>query len=636
MITSSELRKKYIEFFQSKGHAVIPSASLIPENDPTTLFTGSGMQPMIPYLLGEPHPEGVRIADAQKCFRAQDIDEVGDNRHTTLFEMLGNWSLGDYFKKEQIGWVFAFLTQELGLDPQRLYITVFRGNDQLGIPKDEETVRYWKEAFSLVGMRDVKDIDFSERDGMQDGRIFYYDDRKNWWSRVGLPDNMPEGEPGGPDSEMFWDFGVERGLHEASDYRDTPCHVNCDCGRFMEIGNSVFMQYKKKGAGFEELPAANVDFGGGLERLLAAARDEIDIFRLDFFDDARKHLERLTERAYGIDTEETYAFRVILDHIRAATFIIGDEYGIVPSNTDQGYVVRRLIRRAVRFGRVLGIEKPFCADVAKATTDQYSDEYPELKKNAAFIFETLRAEEKKFKNTLSKGLKEFEKMYARHANISGKDAFVLYSTYGFPLELSQELAEEKGQEIDEDIFRAEFKKHQDLSRAGAKQKFHGGLADHTWPVIRQHTATHLLQQALRDVLGDHVLQRGSNITKDRLRFDFSHPKKLTDEEIRQVEEILNKKIEEDMPVRFDMLTVDEAKKTGAIGLFDEKYAELGNKVKVYSMGDYSKEYCGGPHVEHTAQVGGVKIVKEEAVAEGVRRIKAVLIDPDLPEGSPVV
>ncbi len=635
MITSTDLRKKYLEFFRSKGHTIIPSASIMPDNDPTTLFTGSGMQPMVPYLLGEPHPEGTRIVDSQKCFRSQDIDEVGDNRHTTFFEMLGNWSLGDYFKKEQVAWMFAFLTKELGLDPKRLYITVFRGAPSIGIPRDDETVGYWKEAFASAGI-EATAVDFAERDGMQGGRIFFYDEKKNWWSRVGVPANMPPGEPGGPDTEMFWDFGEHQNLHATSRFAAQPCHVNCDCGRFMEIGNNVFMQFIKTADGFAPLPKQNVDFGGGLERMLAAVCDDHDIFRSDLFDRARASLETRTKKTYGANEKETYAFRVILDHLRAATFILGDPFGVVPSNVDQGYVVRRLIRRSVRYGKVLGIEEAFCADVAAAFIDHYAEAYPELPARRERIVSELTKEEQKFKNTLAKGLKEFEKMFAASAALSGKDAFVLYSTYGFPLELSQELAVEKGQRIDEQQFRAEFKKHQDLSRSGGEKKFHGGLADHSWPVIRQHTATHLLQQALRDVLGDHVLQRGSNITKERLRFDFSHPAKMTDEEIKKTETILNEKITADLPVRFEMLTVPEAKKTGAIGLFDEKYEQLGNKVKVYFMGDYSKEFCGGPHVEHTAQVGEVKLVKEEAVAEGIRRIKAVLVQPDLPEGKPVV
>src|SRR3989339_785429 len=367
-MTSSEIKKAYLDFFAARGHSVVPSAPLLPENDPTTLFTGSGMQPMVPFLLGEPHPSGTRIADAQKCFRSQDIEEVGDNRHTTFFEMLGNWSLGDYFKREQVAWMFEFLTRELSLDPSRLYVTVFRGNDQ--IARDEETVAYWKEAFASVGMS-AEAVDFSERDGMESGRIFYYDEKKNWWSRSGIPNAMPVGEPGGPDTEMFWDFGAERRLHETSAFASGPCHVNCDCGRFVEIGNNVFMQYKRTESGFELLPKQNVDFGGGLERMAAAVGDDPDMFRIDLFDRARSAVESVTAKMYGANSDETFAFRVMLDHLRAATFLIAD--GVLPSNKDQGYYVRRLIRRAVRFGNKIGAKDAFCGTVASAYVETYRE-----------------------------------------------------------------------------------------------------------------------------------------------------------------------------------------------------------------------------------------------------------------------
>ncbi len=633
-MNASEIRKAYLDFFAARGHVVIPSASLLPENDPTTLFTGSGMQPMVPYLLGETHPEGTRIADSQKCFRSGDIEEVGDNRHTTFFEMLGNWSLGDYFKKEQVGWMFEFLTKELLIDPKRLYVTVFRGNDAIGIPKDEETVGYWQEAYSSVGI-DAKAVDFSERDGMANGRIFYYEEKKNWWSRSGTPDKMPVGEPGGPDTEMFWDYGIERGLHETSSFAKLPCHVNCDCGRFVEIGNNVFMQYVKTDAGFVELPKRNVDFGGGLERLAMAVNDDPDIFRISLFDGARASIEKVTGKTYGMNASETYAFRVALDHLRAATFLIAD--GVVPSNKDQGYFVRRLVRRAIRFAHKLGADDAFCGSVVAAYVETYRGAYPELGAKMAFIADEIVKEEAKFKTSLEKGLKEFEKIFASSSVVSGIDAFNLYQSYGFPWELTEELAREKGQIVDRDVFQGEFKKHQDLSRAGSEQKFTGGLADHSAEVVRLHTATHMLHQALRTVLGDHVFQRGSNITAERARFDFSHGDKMTPEQITQVEDIVNENIRRALPVHFEILELDEAKRRGAIGVFEDKYASLGGKIKVYFIGDpstgsgqamdagyYSREVCGGPHVENTKELGAFRITKEEAVAAGIRRIKATL------------
>lgn len=623
-MTTHEIRSKYLTFFQKRGHAILSSASLVPENDPTTLFTGSGMQPMISYLLGEKHPQGTRLADSQKCFRSQDIEEVGDNRHTTFFEMLGNWSLGDYFKKDQVAWMFEFLTKEVGLDPARLFVTVFRGNGQ--IPRDEETVGYWKAAFASVGI-DAEVVDFSERDGMGAGRIFYYPEKKNWWSRSGVPEQMPIGEPGGPDTEMFWDFGANRGLHEASVFAPQPCHVNCDCGRFVEIGNNVFMQYKKTDMGFEPLPNQNVDFGGGLERMAAAAKDDPDMFLIDLFDGARSAIESATGKSYGMNEAETYAFRVVLDHLRAATFLIADN--VLPSNKDQGYYVRRLIRRAVRFGNKIGARDTFCGAISSAYVETYQDAYPELRQKQEVIVSELEKEEAKFKASLDKGLREFEKMFASGV-VSGVDAFNLYQSYGFPWELTEELAREKGQQVDRAVFQSEFKKHQDLSRAGSEQKFAGGLADHSEATVKLHTATHMLHQALRSVLGAHVEQKGSNITSERLRFDFSHSEKMTSDQLNSVEGLVNENIAKDLPVHYEMLTLDEAKSRGAIGLFEDKYATLGDKIKVYFIGDeptgeyFSKEVCGGPHVEHTGVLGHFKIAKEEAVAGGVRRIKAIL------------
>jgi len=425
---ADSLREQYFDFFTKQGHVNVPSYPLRPENDPTTLFTGSGMQPMLPYFLGEVHPLGKRIADSQKSFRTQDIEEVGDNRHTTFFEMLGNWSFGDYFKKEQIAWMWEFLTQELQIDPNRLSFTCFRGNEDLKITKDTESAELWKQHFASVGI-DAKIVDFSERDGMQGGKIFYYDEKKNWWSRVGAPAHMPIGEPGGPDTEMFFDFRPDLG---GSCIPGTPfsgefCHVNCDCGRFMEIGNNVFMQYQKTADGFEELAQKNVDFGGGLERLMAAYLGKPDVFTLDLFENARKTLSLLSGKKYGENDSETYAYRVVLDHIRAAVFLIGD--GIVPSNKDQGYFVRRLVRRAVRFGNTLGIERGFTAQVGEAFIQTYAMAYPSLSLNAASIAAELSREEAKFRKTLEIGLKEFQKLSGE--TISGTDAFVLFSSYGF-------------------------------------------------------------------------------------------------------------------------------------------------------------------------------------------------------------
>ena len=626
-MTAKELRQKYLDFFRDKGHAIIPSASLIPENDPTTLFTGSGMQPMLPYLLGEKHPEGNRIADSQKCFRSVEIDEdnsIGDNRHATFFEMLGNWSLGDYFKEEQIAWMFEFLTKELGLDPKRIYPTVFRGNKELDISADDESAKIWQEEFKKVGI-EAKAVDFAERDGMQDGRIFYYDETKNWWSRSGVPKNMPNGEPGGPDSEMFFDFGEELGLHEKSEWKVEPCHVNCDCGRFVEIGNNVFMAYVKTKEGFKELSQKNVDFGGGLERLAMALQGHPDMFLIDLFEPLRTKLEEISQKKYGEDEKETIAFRIIMDHIRAATFLISDS--AVPSNKDQGYYTRRLIRRSVRFARQLAIKKPFTHLIAEEVISKMGEYYSELKENKNLIIEQLVQEEEKFGKTLEKGLKEFEKKSGN--DISAKDAFYLYESFGFPLEITVELANEKGLSVDEQGFMDEFKKHQELSREGASQKFAGGLADHSEIATKYHTTTHLLQQALRQVLGDHVAQKGSNITEKRLRFDFTHNEKMTDEQKKQVEDIVNQKISEDLKVECEEMTPDAAKEKGAVGLFGEKYGE---KVKVYSIGNsstsseppFSREICGGPHVENTGSLGKFKIKKEESSSAGVRRIKAVL------------
>lgn len=630
-MTTNELRQKYLDFFKSKGHKVVSSSSLLPENDPTTLFTGSGMQPMVPYLLGAPHPSGRRVADSQKCFRAQDIEEVGDNRHTTFFEMLGNWSLGDYFKADQIPWVFEFVTKELGLDPNRLYVTCFRGNADLNIPKDEESAALWQDVFKQVGIEAAVGEN-SEKDGMKDGeRIFYYDETRNWWSRSGVPATMPVGEPGGPDSEMFWDFGGHLGLHEKSEWKDTPCHVNCDCGRFLEIGNSVFMQYKKTDGGFEELPQKNVDFGGGLERMAAARNDDPDMFQIDLFQGIFDEMKR----KYGLDyitakEDKKREMRIIADHLRASVFMIAD--GVVPSNTDQGYVLRRLMRRAIfkAWNLAPGFSNLF--PLTTVVIDEYKDFYQYLSKRQSHITAIFEEEELRFGKTLERGKKEFEHLLKK-GTITGKDAFILFSTYGYPIDLTVEHAREKGIDVDIAEFEQEKEKHAALSRKGAEKKFKGGLADHSEMSVKYHTATHLLHAAVRKVLGEDAVQKGSNITPERLRFDFSYPTKLTPEQKQEIEDLVNAAIERDYPVTFAMMPADEARAKGAIGLFDENY---GDEVKVYTVGDpsepatadpsaptFSREFCGGPHVEHTGMLGHFKIKKEESVGAGVRRIKAI-------------
>jgi alanyl-tRNA synthetase len=619
---SKIIRQKFLDFYKQRGHKIIPSASLIPENDPTTLFTGSGMQPMVPYLLGQKHPEGKRIADSQKCFRSEDIDEIGNNRHLTFFEMLGNWSLGDYFKKEQLNWFFEFLTKELKLDPQRLYVTVFQGNQEIGISRDSESVAIWKEIFAGVGI-EAKDVDLAEKNGMQGGRIFYYDEVKNWWSRSGVPANMPVGEPGGPDSEVFYDLGADLKLHENSPFRDQPCHINCDCGRFVEIGNSVFMEYLKTEKGFEPLSQKNVDFGGGLERMTMVVQGKESFYETDLFSNSIKKIEELSGRSYQESEEITRAMRIIAEHLRAVTFIMGDDKGIEPSNLDRGYLVRRLIRRAIRYGRRLEIKQnSWTKEIAQIVIADYGEIYPELKRNNNFVISQLDKEEAKFSRTLEKGLRQFNKLGDK---ITGADAFNLYQTYGFPIEMTRELAKEKGIEIDEQEFKKEFKKHQELSKSATTGKFKSGLADTSEETIKLHTAAHLLLAALRKVLGDQVVQKGSNITPERLRFDFSHGEKLTQEQRQEVERLVNQAIKEDLPVTFEEMSLEQAKEQGAMGVFESKYGE---KVKVYTIGDpkepFSREICAGPHVERTGQLGHFRIVKEQSSSAGVRRIKAVL------------
>lgn len=659
---------------KEKGHAVVPSASLVPENDPTTLFTGSGMQPMLPYLLGQPHPLGKRIADSQKSFRSQDIEEVGDNRHTTFFEMLGNWSFGDYFKEEEITWMWTFLIDELKLDPKHFYVTCFAGNESLGVPRDTFSAELWQKLFKERGIDAA--ISETPEAGMQTGeKIFYYSEKKNWWSRSGVPANMPEGEPGGPDSEMFYDFDPDcsKKIHETSAWKNEPCHVNCDCGRFLEIGNNVFMQYKKTASGFEELPQMNVDHGSGLERYAAALRNDPDMFNIDVFDEPKKTIERLSGKAYGADTVSIYAYRVVLDHIRSATFLIGD--GVMPGNKDQMYFVRRLIRRAVRFARNLGVMENFTKDVALSFIETYKDEYKNLEDKKEVIISELDKEETKFRKTLENAIKELDKEEAKlkklfennikgniieiTKSINGKDigvdrhlpvsiAFTLITSHGFPLELVEEEAKNRGLIFDREAVETELEKHKEQSRTASAGKFKGGLGGDSEMEVKYHTATHLLHEALRQVLGDHVLQKGSNITAERLRFDFSHGEKMTDEQKAQVEKIVNDVIAADLPVIREDVSYEEARARGAIGVFDAKYDAM---VSIYTIGAqtgtrgeanlFSMEFCGGPHVNSTGSLARrihpenssskgdeykmkFKIQKEEAVSAGVRRIKAVL------------
>lgn len=596
---TSELRSKYLAFFKEQGHSVIPSVSLIPDNDPSTLFTSSGMQPLVPYFLGQPHPEGKRLVNSQKSFRAQDMEEIGDNRHTTFFEMLGNWSLGDYFKREQLRWVFEFLTKEIGLDPRRIYVSVFNG--QGSIAKDTEAIEIWKELYKTVGI-----------DAKEGERIFAYPASKNWWSRSGEPENMPAGEPGGPDSELFFEY--PNVSHDPA--FGESCHVNCDCGRFVEIGNSVFMQYKKEADGsLSELSQRNVDFGGGLERLVAATLNEPDVFKIDIFQPLLALLESKSGKIYGQEVTDTRYMRIVCDHSRAATMLMSD--GALPSNKAQGYVVRRLIRRAIRFGRLLNLPPGFITEIGASILDSYADVYPVTPEKHAAILTALTQEETKFHAMLGKGLKEIEKIPA----LTGALAFKLFETYGFPWEMTEEIARERGQQVDRAEFEGEFKKHQDLSRTSAKGMFKGGLADHGEAVVKLHTTTHLMHQALRSVLGTHVQQKGSNITNERLRFDFSHSQKVTPEEIKEVERIVNEQIARNLKVSFADTTYDDAIKAGALAFFGERYPE---KVKVYEIGDFSKEICGGPHIENTTVLGRFSISREEASSAGVRRIYAIL------------
>ncbi len=637
LMTPNEIREKYLAFYKAHGHAIVPSSLLVPENDPTTLFTGSGMQPMVPYLLGANHPEGTRIADSQKSFRTVDIEEVGDNRHTTFFEMLGNWSLGDYFKAEQLPWIFTFLTDEIGLDPARLYVTAFIGDEKNDLPRDTESVEIWKGLFKEKGIDAEAGLIGSEADGYERGmrpgeRIFYYDAKKNWWSRAGVPENMPTGEPGGPDSEMFYDFGAPHDTKFGA-----KCHPNCDCGRFLEIGNSVFMQYIKNPDGsFGLLPKKNVDFGGGLERIAMAVANVSDIIAV-CHQSIVEQLERISEKKYDTASpSDVAAFRIVADHVKAATFLIGD--GVVPSNTERGYFVRRLLRRAVRYADQLGMHEAKLSTLIDPAVEPYKEAYPETYKVRESIKQEINKEEEKFRKTLREGLREFEKLCATENPgkvLAGGDVFDLYQSYGFPIELTRELAGEKGFTIDEEGYRTHLELHQEKSRTASAGTFKGGLADASEQTTKLHTAHHLLLRALQMVLGSAVKQRGSNITSERLRLDFLYGAKMTDEQKQEVERIVNEKITEDLPVIHSEMPREEAEKLGAEHEFGQKYPD---RVSVYSIGPkaatlenpqfdkaFSIEFCGGPHVSHTGAIGRFKLVKEEASSSGVRRIRGVLL-----------
>ena len=592
-ITADQLRKLYIDFFVSKGHKQISGASLIPENDPTVLFTTAGMHPLVPYILGQEHPAGKRLCDYQKCIRTGDIDSVGDPHHLTFFEMLGNWSLGDYFKNEMIGFSFEFLTKVLGIPVDRLSVTVFEGDDT--VPRDEEAAARWKEL------------------GIDPTHIYFMPREDNWWGPAG------ETGPCGPDSEMFFDTGRPA--------CGPDCKPGCKCGKYFEIWNDVFMQYRKEKDGtYHEMDRKCIDTGMGIERTVAVLQGKKSVYETEVFQPIIRKIEELSGKKYGENEEDDISIRIISDHIRTSVFILGDQKGIAPSNVGQGYILRRLIRRAVRHGKKIGIDHSFLPGLSDVVLSLYGEPYPELIEHKDFIREELEKEEEKFSITLTKGEKEFEKMLPNLMKgnsrvISGRLAFKLYDTYGFPIELTKELAAEHEFTVDEKGFEEAFEKHQALSRAGAEKEFKGGLADHSEQTTALHTATHLLHAALRRVLGTHVGQKGSNITAERLRFDFTHPAPMTKEELKEVEDLVNDAIKRDLPVTVETMTLEEARNAGAIAFFDSKYGE---KVTVYTIGDFSKEVCGGPHVTHTGDMGHFRILKEQSSSAGIRRIKAVL------------
>lgn len=649
-MTGNDIREKYLHYMKKHGHAVLPSAALVPENDPTTLFTGSGMQPLVPYLMGEVHPKGTRLADSQKCFRAEDIDEVGDASHTTFFEMLGNWSLGDYFKKEQIPWIASFYLDEVGLDPERFYVTVFAGDEAAGVPRDEEAALIWQEEFAKRGVSNgiayMGSAEEAAERGMKEGeRIFYYDAKENWWSRAGVPENMPVGEIGGGDSEMFYDFDPSDSLHDPAQY-GKHSHPASDNGRFVEVGNSVFVEYIKTEHGFEKLPKQNVDFGGGLERIAAASINSPDVYKVDVLWNVIEQIQELSGKQYEDNKE---AFRVITDHIRGAVFMIGD--GVPPSNTEQGYFVRRLLRRAVRYADILEISAGELKNLAQSVVKTYAAAYPNLAEKKEDIIDAIEKEETQFRKTLENGLKQFNKLSLQvHVStkevdgkkvidkdsatakkaISAQNAFDLFTTYGFPIELTEEIAAEKGLVVDTKGFEKLMEEHRAKSRAGAEQKFKGGLADQSDTVVQYHTVTHLMLAALRHFLGDHVHQAGSNITGERLRFDFTHPEKVSREALEEIEVWVNTVLTTGAAVSMETMSKVAAENDPTVeGSFWDRYPD---EVKVYTITGsdgtvYSRELCGGPHVAHTDDITGTfTIQKEESSSAGVRRIKAVLVE----------
>lgn len=614
----NELRDSYYNFMRSKGSVIIPSAGLLPENDPTTLFTGAGMQPMIPYLLGEKHPSGNDISNTQKCLRTGDIDETGDNSHLTFFEMIGRWELGgdpSEYKAKQIRYMWEWQVDILGINPKNLYVSVYQGNKEMGIPQDDDAVAVWTELFNSVGVEPKIEDEPWTYGASRGGRIFFYDEKENWWSRAGVPGNMPVGEPGGPDSEMFYDFEPNG---------DSKDHPAADSPRFLEIGNNVFMAFKRTDDGFDLLEKPNIDYGGGLERICAALNGNPDLYLTPFFDNTREKLAQISGKSYE-DNERN--FRIILDHTRAATFLIGD--GAPPSNVDAGYITRRLMRRAIRVARKLDINESFMTKLA----DIYITEaaaYPELQENKAMILDVIAKEEEQFQKTIQNGEREMQRHLEKNGSVTGRDAFYFYETFGFPLELTEEFLKEHGEKIlQAEEFEKAAKEHADKSRTAAAGKFAGGLADHSEKTTAFHTATHLMLAGLQEVLGSHVHQKGSNITGERARFDFSHGEKMTPEQKQAVEEFVNKAIDANAEMRVVEMPKQQAMDEGVEGSFWEKYPDV---VKVYIFEDanghvWSKELCGGPHVENTGKIGEFgrfKIKKEESSSAGVRRIKAVL------------
>lgn len=631
-MNANEIRKKFLEFQEKHGHKVIPPAPLVLENDPTTLFTGSGMQPLLPYLLGQPHPEGTRLTDSQPSMRLQDIEDVGDPRHTTVFEMLGNWSLGDYFKREQIENFFEFLTKEVGLDPAKIYVTCFIGNEKYGIPKDTEAAEIWQEVFKKAGVEakvvEIGSAENGDKRGINPGeRIFFYDDKENWWSRGGGIETTPLGDPCGPDSEVFYDFGEDKQDEE----KYGKSHPASDGARFMEIGNQVFMQYKRNQDGsFSELEKKNVDFGGGLERITAASIDSFDVFKISLLKPIIEKLEEISHKNYDNNTDE---MRIIADHLRGAYLLAAQ--GLVPSNKAQGYALRRLVRRAVLRALDLGVGQEFLGEILPVVEENYRDLSDDILPNRKNVLKILTKEEAAFRKTLNKGVKELKKLGADQ-ELTGAELFKLQDTYGFPLELSVEEAYKRDIKLSQD-YQAEFElalaEQRERSKTASKGMFKGGLSDTSDQTVKYHTACHLLLAALQEVVNPGINQKGSNLTPERLRFDFNVDHKLTPEELQKVEDRVNAWIEADLPVVYAEYDRDYAfDDLHAHGSFRDRYPD---RVTVYAIGKggetpedltetISMEICGGPHVKSTGELGKFKITKEESSSAGVRRIKAVL------------